>query len=243
MQLMGRRKKKSYSLLALPGSCVGLAAVWSTPKISGGSKGFPRYSLWGERRVPGSQQGPHGTPRSPGLCLGIPHSSSTTQPQLSSTCECWGNTRQRLPALRHRAWCHPGAIPVPSHPSPSPCTSMAACAVPRGCKQGTACRVRVQCAVPRTPLQPWGDAVSEAGCPGPVLVGAGRPGRAVASQGAGGSRRSPKAWACAELGAFSLAARAARTQRPCPRSGARGGLPGHEPDPRARRRGSALPEP
>lgn len=44
-QLMGRRKEKSHSLLALPGSCVGLAALGSTPKISGGSMGFPRYSL------------------------------------------------------------------------------------------------------------------------------------------------------------------------------------------------------
>lgn len=49
-------------------------------------------------------------------------------------------------------------------------------------------------------------------------VGPGEPSQA--KHGEAGSRRSPKAWACAELGAFS-AAQAARTQHPCPRSGAR----------------------
>lgn len=224
-QLMGRRKEKSHSLLALPGSCVGLAALGSTPKMSGGSMGFPRYSLWGERRVPGSQQGPRGTPCSSGLCLGTPPSSSTTRPCPASTVpvsagathprgfQCYGT--------------EPGAIPASSHPSPAPRASVAACAVPRGLQAGH----RVQgAACPGHPCSTR--AMLRLGQDAPVPVGARRPGRAIASQGAGGSWRSPKAWACAELGAFS-AARAARTQRPCPRSGARGGLPGHEPEPRA----------
>lgn len=73
-----------------------------------------------------------------------------------------------------------------------------------------------------------------------AVGGPGEPSQA--RHGEAESRRSPKAWACAELGAFS-AARTARTQGACPRSRARGGLPGHEARPCARRLDKALQGP
>lgn len=113
---------------------------------------------------------------------------------------------------------------------------------PGDCKQGAMPRVLLQGAVPGTLFQHQG-ATARYGTPvwcWEAWASRRKPG--VVRQGAGRSRRSPKAWVCAELGAFS-AARAARTQCLCPRSGARGGLPGHEPGPRAWRLGSALPGP
>lgn len=109
----------------------------------------------------------------------------TTTPDEYHFCECWGNTPQRLPALRHRAWCHPTIIPPISGSVWLP----ALC--PGDCKQGTVSRVLVQRAQD-TPPAP-GRCCARGGMPlSRVPVGARRPGRAIASQepaGAGAARR------------------------------------------------------
>lgn len=53
-----------------------------------------------------------------------------TMPGKYRSYECWGNTPQRLPVLRHRAWCHPNVMPP---------ISGSAC-MTRCCAQGTASR-------------------------------------------------------------------------------------------------------
>lgn len=114
--------------------------------------GFPRYSLWGERRVPGSQQGPRGTPHSSGLCLGTRHNSSTTQAHLASTVPVSAGATH--PRGFQCSGTEPGAIPVSSHPSPAPCASVAACAVPRGLQAGHC--VQGPCAAcPGHPSSTW----------------------------------------------------------------------------------------
>lgn len=185
-QLMGRRKEKSHSLLALPGSCVGLAALGSTPRISGGSMGFPRYSLWGERKVPGSQEGLHGTPCSPGWCHGTPQSSCTTQQCLASTVPV--NAGATHPRGFQCYGTEPGAIPVPSRPSPAPRASVAACAVPRGLQAGH--RVQGTCAACGAQDTPpaAGRCCAQGRCPVPRAGGCWE---ARASRRKPGSRREP----------------------------------------------------
>lgn len=149
--------------------------------------GFPRYNLRGERRVPGSQQGPCGTPHSPGLCLETPHSSSTTQPCQASTIPVSAE------ATHPRGFQCYGAIPTSSHPPPAPCASVAACAVPRGlqaghCVQGT----RAACGAQDNPPAP-GRCCAQGRMPRyRVPVGAGSPGelsQAREPAGAGAARR------------------------------------------------------
>ena len=111
--------------------------------------GFPRYSLWQERRkAPGGQRGPHGTPRSHTMSLRTPHSPSITHHAPASTAptsvgaphpggfQCYGT--------------EPGAVPV----SPTPLQlHVHDVPYPGDCNQGAMPRVLVQGAVPGTPSQ------------------------------------------------------------------------------------------
>lgn len=239
VHLMARRKEKSHSLLALPGSCVGLAALGSTPKISGGSMGFPRYSLWGESKVPGSQQGPHGTPCSSDLCLGTPHSSSTTQPRLASIVPVSAGATH--PRGFQSSGTEPGAIPVSSHPSPAPCASVAACAVPRGlqaghCVPGTCAACPGHPSSTRAMLCPRQDA---------PVPHAGGCQEARASHRKPGSRRElaqPEGLGVCRARCV-LGSPGSTYPAPVPTQRGAGRPAGAQPDPRARRPGSALPGP
>lgn len=117
------------------------------------------------------------------------------------------------PRCFHRAWCHPNIIP--------PISGSLCCArvpVQAGRRaQGTCAGFGAQDSPPAP-----GNAVPKAGSPG-------RPGRAIASQGAGGSWSSPKALGVCRARSV-LGSPGSTYPEPCPRSGARGGLPGHESD-------------
>lgn len=171
----------------------------------------------------------------------VPHHVPQDSPQSLRHAPCPSEYHPRE-CRRAAPLCYgtePGAIPV----SPTPLhLHTHGVPYPGDCKPGAMPGVLVPGVVPRTPSQRQGAAArccAQGTAPRYGMpVGPGEPSQA--RRGEAGSRRSPKAWACAELGAFS-AAQAARTQRPCPRSGARGGLPGHEPGPCARCLGSTLP--
>lgn len=136
--------------------------------------------------MPGSQQGPHGTPHSPGLCLETPHCSSTTQPCQASTIPVSAG------ATHPRGFQCYGESLVPSQYHPTHLRLRVHLRLPvlcpGDCKQGTVSRVLVQRVLPRTTLQHQGDAVPKAGCPGTACRWV--PG-ARASRRKPGSRREP----------------------------------------------------
>lgn len=240
---------------------MGLAAVRSTPKMSGGSMGFPRYSLRGESRAPRGLSGaPCRAPALPTLAARarahVRHTPAYGEGLLGGerrkTCPLlWDGDMGKTP--------QPLTKPCALHGDPKPATSTIP--MPAGCPgmpperflpPGRSPLVLSMCH-PSPPClwDPLGARRAtrtrhgEPRCRTGVLGGAARPGHGGSSaaggpgepsqarRGEAGSRRSPEAWACAGLGAFS-AARTARTQGACPRSGARGGLPGHEAPPRTR---------
>lgn len=142
--------------------------------------GFPRYSLWGERRVLRGQWGLHGTSRSHTMSLRTLHSPSTTHHALAST------TPASIGAPHPRGFqCYgtePGAVLV----SPTALRlHVHDVLYPGDCKQGAVPSVLMQGVVPGTPPSigvSRRDAVPRARCPGTACWwGAGRPGRAVAS--------------------------------------------------------------
>lgn len=72
--------------------------------------GFPRYSLWGERRrAPGDQRGLRGTPRSHTTSLRTPHSPSTTHNAPASTVPASTGAPHTSATAQSpvTSWCHP----------------------------------------------------------------------------------------------------------------------------------------
>lgn len=81
--------------------------------------GFPRYSLWGERRrAPWGQQGLRGDPSLPHHVPQDRHPTAPpprTMPRRVPSLKALGH---RTPVLQPRAWCHPSV----THASAAPCT-------------------------------------------------------------------------------------------------------------------------